>query len=44
MNHFLVSDLIDHTCRIDVSGIIEKFNVYVMLAIIPRTNNIKRAF
>ena len=29
---------------IDVSGIIEKFNVYVTLAIIPRTKNIKRAF
>ena len=29
---------------IDVSGIIEKFNVYVTLAIIPRAMNIKKAF
>ena len=30
--------------RLDISGISEKFNVYVTLAIIPRTKNIKRAF
>ena len=29
---------------IDVSGIIEKFNVYVTLAIVPRTKNINGAF
>ncbi len=28
---------------LDVSGIIEKFNVYVKLAIIPSMKNIKRA-
>ncbi len=32
-----------HFILIDVSGIIEKFNVYVKLAIIPRSKNIKRA-
>ncbi len=29
---------------IDVSGIIEKFNVYVNLAIIPRTKEINKSF
>ena len=29
---------------IDVSGIIEKFNVYVTLAILPRTKDIHKAF
>ncbi len=29
---------------LDVSGIIEKFNVYATLAIIPRTKEINKAF
>ena len=29
---------------LDVSGIIGKFNVYVNLAIVPRTKHINRAF
>ncbi len=29
---------------IDVSGIIEKFNVFVTLAIVPKTKDINKAF
>ncbi len=33
-----------NTIRLDVSGMIEKINVYVTLAIIPRLKNINKAF